>query len=72
MTKKKTEFGSMVNMATKGMGAILGPIILGWVAGQALDRHFNHAKPWVSVVLLSLGAVTGLYSTVKMAISKSK
>ena len=70
MADHKTNFGYMVGMATKGMGMVLGPILFGWVAGQWLDHRLQHEKPWLSVVLLSLGAVTGLYSLIKMATSK--
>jgi F0F1-type ATP synthase assembly protein I len=60
------KWGRGWKIASQSIGNILGPLIVGWLAGQWLDRQLGLSKPWLTVVLLILGVLTGIYGMVKM------
>ena len=69
MAVNKRGMGSWLTMASKGTGTVLGPILLGWFVGGWMDRSLELSKPWSRISLLILGALTGLYGLIKMAMT---
>jgi F0F1-type ATP synthase assembly protein I len=48
------------------VGAVFtSPILAGAVAGHLLDDYF-HTEPWLTISLLAMGFITGLYNLIRL------
>lgn len=68
---KDNRWMAKAGMATSIPGILGFSILLGYLAGSALDRRF-HSDPWLMLLCVLFGIAAGFYEVIKLVIRLTK